>query len=672
MDKQLIQLIKKEISKRQKSLKKVAVGWPIIDEKETFAVLKALLNKEISGGPTVINFERNFAKYVGVKAAVACNSGSSANLLALRTLLETGDLLPGDGVIVPASTFITVAAPLVQLGLRPIFVDIELGSFNIDPGEVEKAAKLAKAVIVVHSLGNPANIVEIVKIAKKFKLKVIEDCCEAHGAEVDGKKVGSFGDLATFSFYVAHNITTGEGGMVLTDNKKYVEILRSLREFGRGRQDKRFGKFGNLGDYDSRYVFERLGYNLRMTSLQAAIGLEQLKKLDKLNKARRANANFYSAELNKYPEVFQTPSENDYHTYYTYQIVLKKDLPFTRAELVNYLEKNNIETRPFFAGSIPDQPAFEKLDFVSFGKLENTRILRDRAFFIGCHPAIDKRQTQKVVDTIAKFLSKFKELTFSYKPKISCIVISFNKPKLLLEALESVFAQTYQNFEVILVDGGSSVAGMKAILTKYSKHPKVKLVYTGETAIDRVHKAMLSVAANIGLEYANGDYITYLCDDDIFLPNRFAQMVNYLKKNKKARIVYSFQKVYNLDKLGNRTNAHVRRLNGLRGKAAVPYLPLDNFIDVNSFMHGRDCLKVLQKPYWPEEKTTQGHNDGIFAERLGEKFVFYPIEEVLDEHRHTGQSLNYKSVSRLRLLTRVIVGKTLGKKNKLQIEIVDN
>src|SRR3989344_4517032 len=213
---------------------RVNIGWPVFDEKEVLQALDSLLNVRISQGPKVKQFEEDAARYVGTRYAVACNSGSSANLLALSALVATGKVKRGSEVIIPATTFATVASPIIQVGLVPVYVDVDPASWNIDPKEIEKAiGPKTKVIMPVHTFGNPAAMPEIMRIARKNKLLVLEDCCEAHGASVGKKKVGSFGDLATLSFFVAHNITTGEGGMVFTDSKEMMELVQSLREFGR-------------------------------------------------------------------------------------------------------------------------------------------------------------------------------------------------------------------------------------------------------------------------------------------------------------------------------------------------------------------------------------------------------------------------------------------------------
>jgi len=392
---------------------KVSVGWPLFDEKEVMHVLSSLMDMRISQGPAVLEFEKNFADYISMKYAVGVNSGSSANLLALAVLLEANDLEKGDEVIVPAATFTTVASPILQLGLTPVFVDIDIETLNINTKEIEKAiGPKTKVLMPVHSLGNPADMLKIIDIAKKHNLKVLEDCCEAHGASIDGKKVGSFSDMATFSFFVAHNMTTGEGGMVFTNNPLYDKLLRSMREFGRFNEEK-IGRFEYkddlLGFYDTRYLFQRLGYNMRMTDITASVGVEQLTKLDKLNDRRIETSRYYIDNLKKYENWLELPNpkKNTVHTYYSFALVIKKGAPFSRKDITKFLEDNNIETRPFFGGCLPDQPAFRDKPIKIVGNLSVSRHIRDSAFFIGCHPAITNEGRVYVVGKIKEFLDRF-------------------------------------------------------------------------------------------------------------------------------------------------------------------------------------------------------------------------------------------------------------------------
>ena len=393
----------------------IGISTPIYNHYEANHLITTLLNSRISAGLNTKEFENNFSQYIGTKYGVAVNSGTSANILAIAILLETGELKKGDEVILPAATFSSVVSPILQLGLRPVYVDVDPLTYNLDPNEVRKAiSSKTKLLMVVHSLGHPANLPELLRIAKNHKLKIIEDCCEAHGASYKDRKVGSFGNLATFSFYVAHNITTGEGGIILTNNSNYAKIARSLREFGRFMNPITFGnRFSYydkyLKNYDKKYIFERIGYNVRMTDLTASLGIEQLKKLDFLNQKRRKVINFFEKHLKKYKDFIQLPKElpDYFHSYYGFLIVIKKEASFSRLQLVKYLEKNNIETRPFFAGCLPDQPGFRRVSKRVVGNLPVSRWLRDQAFFIGCHPAISLEAQKFIVKVLQDFLEKY-------------------------------------------------------------------------------------------------------------------------------------------------------------------------------------------------------------------------------------------------------------------------
>ncbi|MCK4454173.1 aminotransferase class I/II-fold pyridoxal phosphate-dependent enzyme [Candidatus Parcubacteria bacterium] len=392
----------------------IGISAPIYDYHEANHLIATLLSGRLSLGPVTKEFEKAFSEYIGTRYGIAVNSGTSANILAIATLLEAGELERGDEVILPAATFSSVASPIIQLGLKPVYVDVDPLTYNLDPNEVRKAiSSKTKLLIIVHSLGHPANLSELLRIAKHYKLKIIEDCCEAHGASYKNRKVGSFGGLATFSFYVAHNITTGEGGIVLTNNPRYAKIVRSLREFGRFSEDiapsNRFSYYDKyLKNYDKKYIFERAGYNVRMTDLAASLGIEQLKKLDYLNQKRRKIVSFFVKYLKKYKDFIQLPEKlpDYFHSYYGFLIVIKKEAPFSRLQLVKYLEKNNIETRPFFAGCLPDQPGFRMVPKRVVGNLPVSRWLRDQAFFIGCHPAIDLDAQKFITKVLQDFLEK--------------------------------------------------------------------------------------------------------------------------------------------------------------------------------------------------------------------------------------------------------------------------
>ena len=290
--------------KQNDGIDKIFLSEPAYDSREAIAAIRTILGGWISQGPNVKKFEAVFSGYTGRDIGIAVNSGSSANLLAIQAIKEVYGLKDGDEVIVPAATFSTVVMPLIQVGLTPVYVDVKRDTLNMDPAQVENAiSDRTRVLMPVHTLAYPAEMPKLMEIAERNNLIVFEDCCEAHGSSIDGKRVGSFGEIATFSFFVAHNMTTGEGGMIVTNNEKLEKACRSLREFGRIAQKDpikdRYYTDDVLKDFDRRYVFDRIGYNLRMTDITAAFGIEQLAKLDEMNEQRRSNASFLSERLMK-------------------------------------------------------------------------------------------------------------------------------------------------------------------------------------------------------------------------------------------------------------------------------------------------------------------------------------------------------------------------------------
>lgn len=396
---------------------KINVGFPCYDSNEVISALDSLLDLNISQGKKVKEFEKSYSEYVGMDYGVAVNSGSSANLLALTSLVMSGILPKGSEVIVPAATFTTVISPIIQAGLKPIFVDVEMDTYNVSSKSIEAAITDATGLImVVHSLGNPANMGEIMAISEKHNIPVFEDCCEAHGAAIDGKRVGSFGIISAWSFFVAHNMTTGEGGMVNTRDPKLYYILRSIREFGRLLDvDKSMERFGYsdeyLKDYDERYVFENIGYNVRMTDIAASLGIEQLKKLDDYNNTRARVAQDYSKGLAHHSEYLRMPNipEGYFHSFYGFTILVNDGAPFTRKDIITYMESKNIETRAFMGGNLSIQPAYRELGIRIAGDLTNTNKLADDAFFIGCHPFLNDNAINYVIETIDEFIASLDE-----------------------------------------------------------------------------------------------------------------------------------------------------------------------------------------------------------------------------------------------------------------------
>lgn len=396
----------------KKNYRNISIGAPIFDKREISAVTKTLKEGGLSQGKYVGQFESLFAKYIGSKYAVACNSGSSANLLMASVLKE---LYGSDSLIIaPAATFATAISPFIQAGFEVVCSDVAIDA-NIDPLELEETIKKLKKtprfLLVVHSLGIPCDMQKLQKIAKKYNMVIIEDSCESHGAKYKKKKVGSFGLMSSFSFFVAHNMTSGEGGIVLTDSKECYNLLRSFREFGRKIDPKRWVNSKHLGFYDERYQFDRLGFNFRMTDFIASFAIEQLKKLDGFNNRRRKIVNYYTKRLKKWETergflILPKEVKGNHNTYYGYLIIVSKDAPFSRKQLVQHLEKNGVETRPFFAGFLPYQKAFKK-ELIKVGDYSTAKLIHKNSFFMGCHPGISQKDAKYTCNTFDEFLENY-------------------------------------------------------------------------------------------------------------------------------------------------------------------------------------------------------------------------------------------------------------------------
>jgi CDP-6-deoxy-D-xylo-4-hexulose-3-dehydrase len=368
-------------------------------------------------GRKVKEFEALFADYIGVKHAVMVNSGSSANLLALAILTNpqlTGHFERADEVITPAVTWATTVFPILNMGLLPVLVDVDVNSFNIIPDEVESAiTSKTRAIMLVHLLGNPCNMDSITDIARRHNLVVIEDACEAHGAEYRGKKVGSFGDLATFSFFFSHHINTIEGGMVLTDREEYAEMARGLRAFGwiRDLKDRQQIATRSPG-LDPRFLFTNIGYNLRPTEIQGGIGIHQIQKLEGFIEARRQNSTYWDERIGAHDDYFllHSEAENTRHVWFGYPITLKPGTPFTRADVVEFLESKNVETRPIMAGNIDEQPVMRHYPYRPVGDLPNARWIMRNSFLFGNHQGIGQLEREAIADYFDEFVGRYKKL----------------------------------------------------------------------------------------------------------------------------------------------------------------------------------------------------------------------------------------------------------------------
>ncbi|OXT09506.1 lipopolysaccharide biosynthesis protein RfbH [Thermoanaerobacterium thermosaccharolyticum] len=398
----------------------------VLDEDDLINLIDASLDMWLTSGRYAKEFEKQFAEFLGIRYCSLVNSGSSANLIAISALTsyKLGDrrLKPGDEVITVAAGFPTTIAPIIQNRLVPVFIDVELGTYDYDVNQIEKAiSDKTKAIFMAHTLGNPFNLDKVLELAKRYNLWVIEDNCDALGAKYRGKYTGTYGHIATFSFYPAHHITMGEGGAVVTDDPELHKIILSFRDWGRdcwcppGKDNtcgRRFSQqHGELPfGYDHKYVYSHLGYNLKVTDIQAAIGLSQLKKLPKFIEKRQENFRILYEGLKDLENYFILPkaTENSEASWFGFILTIKENAPFNRNELINYLEKNKIGTRLLFAGNILRQPAFTNndIEYKIIDNLKNTDIIMERTFWIGVWPGIDEKMAQYIIDVIKKFIKQ--------------------------------------------------------------------------------------------------------------------------------------------------------------------------------------------------------------------------------------------------------------------------
>ena len=396
----------------------------VYDEKEILSLVDASLDFWLTAGRFAKQFEEDFAKFLGIKYCMLVNSGSSANLLALSSLtspkLNSKRLKPGDEVITVACGFPTTLNPIIQNNLIPVFIDVDLGTYNIRADLIEKSiTKRTKAIFVAHTLGNPANLNKIMKIVEKYNLWFIEDNCDSLGSKYEGRYTGTFGHISTSSFYPAHHMTMGEGGAVLTDDPTLKKIILSFRDWGRDcwcepgkdntcglRFDKQFGQLPS--GYDHKYVYSHIGYNLKLTDMQAAIGVEQLKKLPQFIKSRKSNFLFLKNELIKYEKYFILPeaTENSEPSWFGFPILVKDNSTFNRDEIVRYLNENKIATRMLFGGNLLKQPAYKNIKYKVFGSLENTDLVMNNLFWIGVYPGLTDEMLKYMVNIIEEFIEK--------------------------------------------------------------------------------------------------------------------------------------------------------------------------------------------------------------------------------------------------------------------------
>ena len=394
----------------------------VIGAEELKNMVEASLDGWLTTGHFNDEFEKRLAEFIGVDYLITVNSGSSANLVAFSTLTsdKLGDraIKPGDEVIGVAAGFPTTVNPILQFGAVPVFVDVELGTYNIDPSKIEAAiSPKTKAIMLAHTLGNPYNLDVITALCKKHNLWLVEDCCDALGSTYNGRKVGTFGDIGTLSFYPAHHITMGEGGAVFTNNGQLRQIAESFRDWGRdcycapGKDNtcgRRFcQRLGNLPEgYDHKYTYSELGYNLKITDMQAACGLAQLDKAPAFIAQRRANFAFLKERLKSCEEFLILPAatSNSDPSWFGFPITLRENSPVSRVDLLQYLDQNKVGTRLLFAGNLVKQPYMIGRNYRVSGDLANTDIIMTNTFWIGVQPALKEEMLDYVATRLENFL----------------------------------------------------------------------------------------------------------------------------------------------------------------------------------------------------------------------------------------------------------------------------
>jgi CDP-6-deoxy-D-xylo-4-hexulose-3-dehydrase len=403
----------------------VPVSGKVIGAKELQLMVDASLDGWLTTGRFNGMFEKRLAEFLGVKYLITVNSGSSANLVAFSTLTspKLGDLAikQGDEVIGVAAGFPTTVNPILQFGAVPVFVDVDLATHNIDASKIEAAiTPKTKAIMLAHSLGNPFNLDVVTALCKKYNLWLVEDCCDALGATYNGQLVGTFGDIATLSFYPAHHITMGEGGAVFTNNAELKLIAESFRDWGRdcycppGKDntcDKRFcwtkkELGGDLPDgYDHKYTYSHLGYNLKITDMQAACALAQMDRVQEFIAKRRANFAYLRNRLQSCAEFLHLPetTPNSEPSWFGFPLVVKETAGVKRADLINFLEQSKIGTRLLFAGNLTKQPYMAGRNFRVSGELTNTNIVMNQTFWLGTFPGLTTDHLDYIVAKLEEF-----------------------------------------------------------------------------------------------------------------------------------------------------------------------------------------------------------------------------------------------------------------------------
>ncbi len=402
----------------------IPASGKVFDRKEIDNIVKAAYDGWWTEGRFAKRFEADFSRFMGVRYVSLVNSGSSANLVAVASLTSKvfGEkrLKTGDEFITTPVAFPTTVNPGIIYGLKPVFIDAEIDTLNIDVSRIEKAiTERTRLIMLAHTLGKPFDLDKVMSLVKKYNLWLIEDCCDALGSKYNQQLVGTFGHIATFSFYPAHQITMGEGGAVVTNNSLIHRSIRQFRDWGRdcwcdtgcdNTCGKRFGwKLGELPfGYDHKYIYSQIGYNLKLTDFQAAIGVAQLKKLPQFIKKRKENFKKLYNFFKEYEKYFILMKENDKEdiSYFGFPLIVRENAPFTRNQLTEYFERNKIGTRTVFSGNLLRHPGYKNINCKVIGRMKNADIILNQAFWLGVYPAINDKMIEYLKDTIKRFIKQ--------------------------------------------------------------------------------------------------------------------------------------------------------------------------------------------------------------------------------------------------------------------------
>jgi CDP-6-deoxy-D-xylo-4-hexulose-3-dehydrase len=406
------------------NISNIPVSGKCIGKEELKNMVEASLDGWLTTGRFNDEFQKKLSAFLGVKCLLTVNSGSSANLVAFSTLtspkLKERAIKKGDEIITVAASFPTTVNPIMQFGAIPVFLDIKIPTYNIDENLIEESiTSKTKAIMIAHTLGNPFNVKKIKEICDKYNLWLIEDTCDALGSKYNNQLVGTFGDLATLSFYPAHHITMGEGGAVFTNSIKLKRIAESFRDWGRdcycepGKDNTCNKRFDwQLGDlpygYDHKYTYSHMGYNLKITDMQAACGLAQLDKLENFIKLRKSNYDFLHKNLRELEEFIILPEaeKNSDPSWFGFPISLRENNKFNRNDLLKYLDKNKIGTRLLFSGNLTKQPYMKEIEYKIHGELKNTDFVMKNTFWIGLYPGLSNYHLDYSIKNFKNFFKK--------------------------------------------------------------------------------------------------------------------------------------------------------------------------------------------------------------------------------------------------------------------------